>query len=372
MSTSKRMLTAAAVVTLACGTAACGGGGTDSEVSTEGALVIDGVEVADEELWQAAQEEGTLTLYTALGEERENAMVDVFREQTGLDVEVVRLAGGRLYERILSELGAEQLGADVIRQTDYTLALDEMEAGVFEPYCPPTFDDLADDLKEEDCSFYASQTPIYAIGYNNQLISEDEAPTSWEDLLDPEWEGRLGLAHIGSGGSTWARDLFLRQTFGVEYWEDLADQSPYITGGAATVTEEMARGEVELGMVLPGNQSLTASEGAPLSLVIPDDGVPSYGQWFGLAEGAEHPNAAKVFINWQMTMPGQVAVAEESGDYPVIDGAPGPDYNGEELPTREEVNPIQMEVDPEYISMRDEYMAEWFAIFGYTPEAEGD
>jgi iron(III) transport system substrate-binding protein len=369
--TAKRALTVAVGLVVALSAASCGGSGGGSEAaSPEGPLVVDGVEIADEALWQAAQDEGTLTLYTALGEERENAMVDVFREQTGLSIEVVRLAGGRLYERILTEHGAGQLGADVIRQTDYTLALAEKEAGVFEPYCPPGIDQIDQELRQEDCSFYASQTPIYAIGYNHAQITPEEAPRTWQDLLDPQWRGRLGLAHIGSGGSTWARDLFLRQKYGVEYWQQLAAQQPFITGGAAGITEQMARGEVQLGMVLPGNQSLTASEGAPLSLVLPEDGIPSYGQWFGLASGAENPNAAKVFIHWQMSLPGQTAVANEAGDYPVIPGAPGPDFNGEELPARDEVDLVQMETDPEYISKRDSYMSEWFGIFGYTPEAE--
>lgn len=355
---------------LALSAAACGGDDNEAQVSKNGPLVIDGVQITDEKTWKAAQEEGELTLYTALGEDRENAMVDKFRDATGLEVDVVRLPGSELFERISSEFGADQLQADVIRQSDYTLALEEDKAGVFKSYCPPNFDKIEKSLRPKGCNFYASQTPVYAIGYNNQQIEESEAPKTWKDLLDPKWKGKLGLANIGAGGSTWARDLFLEHKYGMDYWRQLAAQDPTITEGAETVTEEMARGEVQLGMVLPGNQSLTASEGAPLSLVLPEDGVPSYGQWFGLSVSAPHPNAAKAFINWQMSMPGQEAVAHEAGDYPVIPNAPGPDFNGTELPTREEIDLVPMETDPEYITKRDEYMNEWFSIFGYAPTTE--
>lgn len=363
----KKAACGVAAIVVALGLGACGSG--PSQAPVDGPLVIDGIEIADAETWAAAQEEGKLVLYTALAEDRENAMVDVFREQTGLQVDVVRLAGGQLYERILTEHGAGQLGADVIRQTDYSLALGEYEAGVFDPYCPPTIDELDESLRQDDCSFYASQTPIYAIGYNTAIISEDEAPRGWADLLDPKWKGKLGVGNIGIGGSSWARDLFLRQTFGVEYWEELAALEPRIMDGAAGVTEEMARGEVHLGMVLPGNQNLTALEGAPLALVIPNDGVPSYGQWFGLATGAKNPNAARVFINWQMSMPGQKAVAEFAGDYPVLPGAPGPLFAGEPLPSADEIELIQMETHPDFISKREQYTAEWYEMFGYTPKS---
>ncbi len=361
---TKRVLAAAAAAVVAMTPAACGGG---EQVDTKGALVIDKVEIADEKLWQAAQKEGTLTLYTALGEERENALLEVFKEQTGLEINVVRLPGSSLYERIQSEHGADKLGADVIRQTDIALALDERKEGVFQKYCPPNFDQLDKNLKQKDCSFYASQTPIYSLGYNHEQIPKEKAPKTWKELLEPQWKGKLGLAHVGAGGSTWARDLFLRQKYGVEYWKKLAAMKPQIASGAEGVTAEMARGEIQLGMVLPGNQSLVASDGAPLSVTIPKDGVPSYGQWFGMADKAEHPAAAKVFINWQMSMPGQKSVAHEGGDYPVIDGAPGPDFNGKELPKREDIELVQMETDPQYLAKREAYMKEWFQIFNYTP-----
>ncbi|MQA13082.1 MAG: extracellular solute-binding protein [Pseudonocardiaceae bacterium] len=368
MRTSKKMLAATLGAFVALGTAACGSGG-GTAAPEDGPLMVAGERLADEQLWAAAQEEGTLTLYTAVGEERANEVVDVFREQTGLEVELVRLPGGRLVERVLTEQGAGQLGADVIMQSDLVLATQENEAGAFEPYCPPGLETVEPQLKQEDCSFYAAQTPIYAIGTNTELIPAEQAPRTWQDLLDPRFKGKIGLAHIGAGGSTWARDLFLRQKYGIEYWEALAAQQPLITGGAAGVTQQMARGEVQLGMVLPGNQSVTASQGAPLDLIVPADGIPSYAHWTGLASNAAHPNAAKVFLNWYLSMPGQTAVAQKGGDYPVIDGAPGPDFNGTPLPTREEVELVYPELTPEYASKRDAYMQEWFQIFGYAPES---
>ena len=31
------------------------------------------------------------------------------------------------------------------------------------------------------------------IGYNTQLVARDQAPKSWEDLLDPKWKGKIAL-----------------------------------------------------------------------------------------------------------------------------------------------------------------------------------
>ncbi len=348
--------------------------GAEAPADAECGLEFDGECIADAETWAAAQEEGGLTLYTALSELREIAVVEVFEADTGLDVDIVRLGGGALVERILSEFGAGVLGADVIRQTDYALATQEFEAGVFDPFCPLNIELVSDDLRwgEDGCAFYASMQPTYAIAYNTALVSADEAPKTWTDLTDPKWEGRLCLAHIGAGGSTWARDLWLRDTYGTEHWEALAAQNPVITGAAGQVTEVLTRGECAVAHNLPGTVSLAIEQGAPLQIVFPEDGVVAYSQWTGLAQGAERPNAARVFLNWQMSLKGQTAVAERAGDFPTVAGAPAPTVNagahGETLaPPPGDPRLVFPEALPEYVTSRDEYLADWFRIFGYSP-----
>jgi iron(III) transport system substrate-binding protein len=350
--------------------------GGEAEVDDSEGLVIDGEEIADAELWEQAQAEGGFTLYTALSELREIAVVEVFQEDTGLNVDIVRLGGGPLFERVASELGGDVLEADVIRQTDYALASELEELGAWQEWCPLNIDEIPDELRfggDEDCAYYATMQPTYAIAYNTALVEEADAPETWDDLLDEQWQGNICVAHIGSGGSTWARDLFLRNEKGIEYWEALADQNPQITGAAGQVTEELTRGECAVSANLPGTVSLAIEEGAPLQIVFPTDGVPAYSQWTGLATGVENEAAAQVFLNWHMSMKGQTAVAERAGDFPVVPGAPAPTLQaGEhgEVTAPEPGDPTLVfpESLPEYIDARDEYFDDWFSIFGYSPE----
>lgn len=337
-------------------------------------LEIGGECIADVDLLAAAQAEGGFTLYTALSELREIAIVEVFEADTGLEVDIVRLGGGALVERILSEFGANALEADVIRQTDFALATQEFEAGVFETWCPINMDLVADDLRfgEDGCQYYASMQPTYAIAYNTALVSAEDAPKTWTDLTDPKWQGNLCLAHIGAGGSTWARDLWLRDTYGIEHWEALAAQNPIITGAAGQVTEVLTRGECSVAHNLPGTVSLAIEQGAPLQIVFPDDGVVAYSQWTGLSVTAKRPNAAKLFLNWHMSIKGQTAVAERAGDFPTVAGAPAPTVNagahGETIaPAPGDPRLVFPEALPEYVNSRDEYLADWFRIFGYSP-----
>ena len=343
-------------------------------VEEECGLELGGECIADADLWAAAQAEGGFTLYTALSELREIAIIEVFQEDTGLDVDIVRLGGGALVERILSEFGAGVLQADVIRQTDFSLATQELEAGVFEVFCPLNIDRVADDLRfgEDGCAMYASMQPTYAIAYNTALVSAEEAPKTWTDLTDPKWEGRICTVHSGSGGSTWARDLWLRDTYGVEYFEAQAALNPVILGAAGATTEVLTRGECAVAPNLPGTVSLAIEQGAPLQIVFPEDGVVAYSQWTGLSSAASNANAAKVFLNWHMSIKGQTAVAERAGDFPTVAGAPAPSVNagahGETIaPAPGDPRLVFPEALPEYVTSRDEYVGDWFRIFGFSP-----
>ena len=369
-----RMAWGAALLGAALVASACSGGdvvGGGGGAKKGEALVLNGEQIASADLYDAAREEGGLTLYTALSTTREEAIDKAFQEQTGLSINMVRLPGGRLYSRVTSEHGAGKLQADVIRQTDRELADKYQEAGVWKPYCPPHVDDFPADLKEPECNFWASQTPFYAIGYNTELVKESDAPSSWEDLLDPRWRGKIGLAYIGAGGSTWARDLFLRKELGLDYWKRLAAQKPRITGSAGAVTELNGRGEVEVAMVLPGTQLLAKADGAPLAVTLPEEGLPSYAQWLGMTASAKKPNAAKVFLNWSASLAGQTAVSRV-GDYPVREDAPGPKVGDVQLPPRDEVDLVTPESWPEHASKREAWMDEWLQVFGYTPTEEGE
>ncbi len=349
---------------------ACGGDETDVQVEEDesGALIIQGEQIADGDLWAAAEEQGGFTMYTGQSEPQEAALVEAFQDQTGLTVEMTHIPTGRLYERIQSEHAGDVLQADVIRHTDRTLWRNHADADILQPYCPEFIDKVDNQkLVEDDCMFTPTIQSVYAIGYNSAIVEPDDAPKSWTDLLDERWEDSVGLTHIGVGGSAWGRELFLRDTHGEQYWHDLADQSPYISGSGSVVTQEMARGEIEVGMVLPGTQALAQEGGAPVATVVPSDGVPSYIEWAGIASSAENVEAAKVFMNWTMSLAGQTAIAEEIGSYGLRADAPPPTWNGEEQPSIEELDFVFPETTEDYVTERDAAQDEWFSVFGYQP-----
>src|SRR5690606_36180975 len=108
--------------------------------------------------------------------------------------------------------------------------------------------------------------------YNTDLISEDEAPSSWEDLLDPSWDGVILMSDPTI--STVYTDLYylVEQEYGLEYLEQLGAKQPRIYQGAAPMGEALAAGEGHLAIPLPVEflANLKNQTGAPLGWNLPD------------------------------------------------------------------------------------------------------
>lgn len=351
--------------------AACGNGTDEvpeAEVEEEegAGLVIDGEEIADQELYDAAQEEGNVVVYSGFPEAAELAIQDAFSEDTGISVENVRAPTGQLVERILSEAGAGELGADAIRISDIALVTEVMEADVYASHEIPNADVYDERFRDPDGLWYASVTPTMGLSYNTELVDEADAPSSWEDMLDPKWQGNLCLGQAGAGGSTFSWAYFQRVEFGMDYWEALAEQNPSILSSTATVAEENARGECAVAINHQGTTALQMNDGAPLQYVFAEEGNTVWPHYLSLTSQAPNPNAGQLFLNWSMSLRGQTVAATAATDYVPHPDAPSPALGDIEFPAFDEIDPYFADND-EWVEVRSDWVSEWYTLFGYTP-----
>lgn len=334
-------------------------------IDTSDGLRINGELIASADLLAAARAEGTITLYTAVSEVVERQYANQFTADTGVNVEILRLVPSRLTERILSEFGAGRLAADVIRTTEPGLVNDLAAVGVFAEYRVPFEETLYEDAKASpEGLFYLWSSPAYSIGYNTALISPADAPTSWADLLDPRFQGRLGTVQTGAGGSMTALTRFMFDVLGQDFLEGFAAQNPRIFDSSARLVDSVARGELAIGPMPPSRVAALVEQGAPLSFILPEEGMVVWPSYIGLSSAARNVNAAQLYINWVMSLYGQ-EITVALGDYAVHPDAGTPLLMGIQLPSFEDVHKYNVE---DTIANQASDAETWYAIFGYSPQ----
>lgn len=344
------------------GSASSGGSG-----AAEGEdLIVDGELIATADVLDAARDEGTLVFYTGASEVSEKEVTDAFTELTDIPVEIVRLAPNKLQERVLSENAAGKLGADLIRISGEDLIVALADDDVFQP--TELTDDVAGSLIDgasfDDGLYYNSFDRVYSFGYNNQVLSEDEAPTDWADLTDDAYSGKFGLVQVGAGGSTAALTRFHLDELGEEWLEDIAANDPRIFDSSANLTDALARGEIAIGAVPVGTAYSAILEGAPITVAMPEEGAAAYPFYLGQTASTERSNAATVFVNWLLSKDGQT-LAASIGDYPVNSEAPTPTIGDIELPAADSGFVYRATLEESLENLKSDADT-WMQIFDYT------
>lgn len=332
-------------------------------IQRDGALVIDGETIADPQMWQQAQDEGGLVLYSGYTQDSEATVLKQFEADTGLEVKLIRLTPNRLYERLVAEYGAGKLNADVVRISDAGFVSGLSRRGVFAPYTPATATNLRDDVVFDGGNYYRTFDPIYTFGYNTAMVDADEAPRTWKSLLEPQWDDKLGIAQAGAGGSALALTRFQREVLGDDYLREYASGTRVFDSLGAEL-DALARGEITAGTVVVSSVNIAINENAPVTFVVPEEGVTAYDYYTGLASTAHNDAAAKVFMNWNLAKRGQ-NVLRDIGEYSVRSDIPAPHVRGVQLPDFDDPRVHRITPADSITHAPDDQKA-WNAIFGYN------
>jgi iron(III) transport system substrate-binding protein len=306
------------------------------------------------ELVDAANKEGKLVLYTALLLDAEQILMKEFNKKfPNVKVDIVRAPGARLFTRIETEAAASKLGADIMDMTDLGLA--KRIENLFADYTPPNAKEIDKTAMVSD-KLWPRTVHVYAMAYNPALIQKP--PKSWVDLKDPAYKGKLGLVIAGSGGTTWTKAMFQRKVLGLDYWKDIAKQEPRLYESNGPLATAVVRGESPVAMLLVNATLPLKNDGAPIEVAYPAEGMPATPGGAGIFKTAPNPNAAKLFLNWFLSLEGQNAMVEKLGFSSVVKGAKVPP--GAPKDVKLWFAPLE-----EYASLREKWIEEWNTIYNY-------
>lgn len=295
--------------------AACGSDDS-SEDTTPTTAGGDSAAPADEDVspeWQAvidaAKAEGSVVWYHVNFPAEVEPVAKAFEEKYGIKVELNRVLA-EAKATLESEMTTGTKGADIVTVADRSIAPLLRDAGGLVPLTDlPNFELWADSdsLVSEDT--FISNYVLKGLAWNTDLVPDP--PETYEDLLDPAYSnGKIGVPVAKPGGAA-AFWLFLEKHLGEDYVEALAAQKPRFYETGAPLDQALAAGEVAVG-VYSGPTILEEKEaGAPIDYlqVKPSIGFPidSF-----MVEWAEHPNAAKLLINFLLSPEGQETLASVS------------------------------------------------------------
>jgi iron(III) transport system substrate-binding protein len=259
-----------------------------------------------------AEAEGELIVYSTDPEHGTVKLLDSFRALfPKIKTNYIRLQAGALYAKIMSERQAKTYLADALQLSDMGFVLDFQKKNGYRPYISPEMAAYKPGYKSQPEGYWTWGAIIMSgIAYNSTTVSKDEAPKTWEDVLDPKWTDAVNVKVSNSGlqHETWYE---LRQILPPDYFKKFAAIKPRAFDSYVQQYQRIVNGEDKIVHSAQYSGYLEfKAKGAPVEFVYPATGLPAGPETWGLVSDAPHPNAAELFLDWLLSAPGQKAYGD--------------------------------------------------------------
>jgi iron(III) transport system substrate-binding protein len=258
-------------------------------------------------LIEGAKKEGSLIWYTSTSIEDIKRLFDAFtKKYPFIKTEFFNAGSARVFNRILNEARAGKVFFDLVAVRGVeTHQL--VKGGFLQPYVSPEASAYPQGFKDTK-GYWVDYFDAYnVIGYNTKLVPKERAPKSWDDLLDPQWKGKIAMdeemySWYAAMAVVWGREKAQR------FMKALAKQDIQLRTGQSLIAQLMAAGEFPMAMVLAHRIEKMKEQGAPVEWVTTLDPVTVSLHPIGVAAKAPHSNVAKLFIDFVLSKEGQQVV----------------------------------------------------------------
>jgi iron(III) transport system substrate-binding protein len=240
--------------------------------------------------------------------------------------------GSDLFPKLFSERRAGKFLADVFLGAPSAIYLNLYRAKIIEPVSPALVHPGVTDLSKwwagkhhyidaEGQYIFMYESALYGppISFNTGLVNEKEIKSAW-DLVQPQWKGKYQALQVGPAqGSTALTYVYYHPQLGPKFIERIyRDMEPVFFRDIRQGTDWLSQGKFAL-CFMCRRIDRAVLQGLPVAELNPyqiqeQPGIGTGSGALALLNRHPHPNGAKVFINWFLSLEGQTAFRQANAD----------------------------------------------------------
>jgi iron(III) transport system substrate-binding protein len=307
----------------------------------------------------------TLVVYSPHGKEMLGEFARLFEAaHPDVDVQWLDMGSQDAYDRIRTEKQNPQ--ADIWwGAPSLTFAKAEGE-GLLEKYVPTWNDAVGSEFKSPQDYWYGTFITPEVIMYNNRVLTPEDAPRDWDDLLDEKWKGKIIIRYPLASGTmriiysaliqrSWTRTGNVESGF--EWLKKLDANTKSYTADPTQLYLKIARDE---GVVtlwnLPDVIMQVQINGYPFGYVVPASGTPLITDCIAIVKGTRNLERAKQFYEFVTSQESVILQARDFFRIPARS-----DIANEELPRWiRDLKLTPMSIDWQQVAAHErDWMRQW-------------
>jgi ABC-type Fe3+ transport system substrate-binding protein len=281
-----------------------------------------------------AEEEGQVSVYATDSIGNAQMIWAAFQKRYA-KIKLVGTSMGRgsdLFPKLFAERRAGKFLTDVFLGAPTAIYQNLYRAKIIEPIPPmlvqPSVTDLSKwwmgkhhYIEPENQFIFMYESALYGppISFNTNLINEKEIKSAW-DLVQPQWKGKYAALQVGANqGSTALTYVYYHPQLGPKFIERVyRDMEPTMFRELRQGTDWLSQGRFPL-CFLCRRIDRAAMQGLPVAELNPyqveeKPGLGSGSGALALMNRHPNPNGAKVFLNWFLSLDGQIAFRQANTD----------------------------------------------------------
>ncbi len=257
--------------------------------------------------------------YVALDRDFSEPIFRRFEEDTGIDVlakydkESSKTVG--LTDSIIRESKTPR--CDVFWNNEILNTLRLEKRGLLTAYVPPTAAGFPGQFRSPDDTWHGFAARARVLIVNTDLVEEGERPTSIEDLADPQWKDRVGIAkplfgttasHVACLFALWGDEK------AKEFFRKVKGNARIMSGNKA-VAEAVGNGHLAFGLTDTDDAIIEKDAGRPVEIVYPDQHEGGMGTLFipntlAIIQGGPNAESAQKLVDYLLRPEIEVLLAE--------------------------------------------------------------
>ena len=262
-------------------------------------------------LEEGARKEGEVIWYTSMSLTDFPKIVGAFEKTVPyVKIRTNRLSQSSVLPKIETEARAGHYAVDIVGSAPMEM-WELKQKGYSAAYLSPELKAFPTGSFDPQGFWSSTEVTPLVLALNTNLVSPDEAPRSYQDLLQPKWKGKM---NFGSDEYAWYSVMLdgMGKAKGLEYMKALARQQLHIPGGSSIMRLQlMLAGESALAIAARGRRATEYKEkGAPIDYRLLDP-YPAEPNGLALMRRAAHPYGSILFIDWMLSEEGQTVLAQQ-------------------------------------------------------------
>lgn len=284
---------------------------------------------------KAAVTEGKVNVYSPTDADQARGMIKGFEARfPGIKVNWIDVSSGAVYNRVVSESAAGQVGSDIVWSNGLDLQLRLVNEGYAMQY--PSIESAAFPIwaKYKDTAYLTTVEPAVLM-YNN-VVFKDKLPNTRKDMAamlakrSAEFNGKVTMFDPEKSAQAFVT-FFADAGHDQEAFWALSDAFGKVRGkvysSSGQMREKVISGEHPIAIGVNGAYARGwATRNRNLTVVFPGDYTIASSRAAFISRNAPNPNAAKLFLDFMLSKQGQ-EVAASAGLPAVRTDTEGENFN---------------------------------------------